>query len=69
MKRLGSISRYYTFNFAVASICTREGEIIDNPMDVTPEVGDEFIRNAVSHKLYRPLFNPSNKVLVDSTRN
>ena len=37
-------------------------------MDFTPEVKDEVIRDEVSHKLYRPLVNPSNKVGRDSKK-
>ena len=37
-------------------------------MDFTPEVEYEVIREAVSHKLDRPLVYPSNKLLRDSTQ-
>ena len=37
-------------------------------MDFTPEVEDEVIRNSVSHRLDRPLVNPSNEVWRDSTQ-
>ena len=37
-------------------------------MYLTPEVEYEVIRDAVSHKLDRPLFIPSNKVWRDSTQ-
>ena len=33
-------------------------------MDLIPEVDDEFIRDKVSQKLYRPLVNLSNKVWI-----
>ena len=36
-------------------------------MYFTPEVEDEVIRDAFSHKLDRPLVNPPNKVRRDST--
>ena len=42
--------------------------MIGKPMDFTPGVEDEVIREAVSHKLYRNLINPSNKVWRDSTQ-
>ena len=38
------------------------------PMDFTPEVEYEVIREAVSHKLDRHIINPSNKVWRDSTQ-
>ena len=38
-------------------------------MDFTLEVEDKIIRYAVSHRLYRPLFNPPNKVWRDSKHN
>ena len=62
------ISGYYTFNFAFDSKCTRKNPRIGNLMDFTPEVEDEVIRDSVSQKLDRPLFNPSNKVWTDSTQ-
>ena len=34
----------------------------------TPEAEDEVLRDAVSHKLYLPLVNPSNKVWRNSTQ-
>ena len=37
-------------------------------MDFYPDVEDEFIRYAVSHKLDRPLVNTPNKVWRDSTK-
>ena len=37
-------------------------------MYFTPDVEDEVIREAFSHKLYIPLFNPSNKFWRDSTK-
>ena len=37
-------------------------------MDFTPEAYYEFIMEAVSRKLYRPLVDPSNKVWRDSTQ-
>ena len=37
-------------------------------MDFTPEVEDEFIREAVSHKLDNYLANTSNKVWRDSAQ-
>ena len=37
-------------------------------MDFTPEAEDEVIREAVSHKLDRTIFNPPNKVRRDSTK-
>ena len=38
-------------------------------MDFTPEVEYEVIGEAVSHKLDRPLVNPSNNFWGDSTQN
>ena len=61
---MGSISRDSTFNFYFASICTKEETRTGNTMEFTPEVEDEVIRETVSHKLYRSLFNPSNKVRI-----
>ena len=57
-----SISRDSTFNFHFESISTKEEPITGKPIDFTPEAYDEVIREAVSHKLYRPLVNTSNKV-------
>ena len=37
-------------------------------MDFTPEAEDEVIREAVSHKLDRPIVYPSNKVWRDSSK-
>ena len=37
-------------------------------MDLTPYAEDEFIREAVSHKLDRTIVNPSNKCWRDSTQ-
>ena len=37
-------------------------------MDFTPEVEDEVIKEAVSHKIDRTLFNSPNKVWRDSTQ-
>ena len=68
-KIMGSIYRDATSNFSVASICTREDPRIYNPMNFTPEVEDEVIREVVSHKLDRPIVNPSNKVWRYSTQN
>ena len=34
----------------------------------TPEAYDEVLREKLSHKLDRPLVNPSNKVWRDSTK-
>ena len=48
-------------------ICTKKDPRTCKPMDFTPEAEDEVIREAVSHKLYRPLVNPSKKVWRDST--
>ena len=59
--RVVSISGYSTFNFSFISIYTRENSIPGNPIDFTPEVENEGIEDAVSHILYRPLFNTSNK--------
>ena len=36
--------------------------------EFTPEVEDKEIREEISHKLYRTLVNPSNKVWRDSTQ-
>ena len=37
-------------------------------MDFTTEPNNEVIREAISHKLDRPLLNSSNKVWRDSTK-
>ena len=37
-------------------------------MDFTSKVEGEVIREAASHKLYRPLVNPSKKVWRDSNQ-
>ena len=37
-------------------------------MGFTPEAESEVIRELVSHKLDRPLVNPSNRFFMDSTR-
>ena len=37
-------------------------------MDFSPEVEYEVIRDAVSHKLYRPLIYLSHKVWIESTQ-
>ena len=57
-----SISGYSTFNFAFESICTKEEPITGKPVYLTPEAEDEVIREVVSHKLDRPLVNPSKKI-------
>ena len=67
-KRVGSISIYFIFNFPFASIFTRGDPRTGRPIDFTPEVEDEFISEAVSQKLDRPLVNPPNKVWRDSTQ-
>ena len=63
---MGSISINSTFNFAF--ICAREETITGKPIDFTPEVKDEVIRDAVSHKLDRPLVNQSDKLCRNSTQ-
>ena len=63
-----SISRYFTIKFAFDSICTREETRNVKPMDFNAILEDEVIRDAVSHKLDRPLVNSSNKVWRDSTK-
>ena len=65
---MGSFSIYFTFNFAFESICTREDERTGNPINFIPEAEDEVIREAISHKLDRPLVNPLNRFLMDSTQ-
>ena len=67
-KIVGSISRYSTIKFDFESICTKDYTIAEKPMDFTPEVEDEVIWDAVSHKLYRRVVNPSNKVWIESTQ-
>ena len=67
-KRVGSILIYFIFNFLFVSIFTRGDLRTGRPMDFTPEVEDEFISEAVSQKLDRPLVNPPNKVWRDSTQ-
>ena len=37
-------------------------------MNFTPEAEDAVIREAVSHKLYIPIVNPSKNVWIDSTQ-
>ena len=37
-------------------------------IDFPPEADDEVIIEAISHKLYRPIFNTRNKVWRDSTQ-
>ena len=59
---MGSISRDSTFNLAFASIRTKGGIGIGNPMDFAPDVEDEVIREAFSNKLDRYFVNSSNKV-------
>ena len=66
--RVGYNSRYSTFNFYFAYICTIEEPRTGNKMDLTPEVEYGFIRDAVSHILERYIVNPSNKVWRDSTK-
>ena len=67
-KRVGSISRYSTFNFAFASICTKKDPRKHKPMDFIPENKDEVIRESASHKLYRTLANPLIRVWRDSNQ-
>ena len=67
-RRVGSISGYSSFNFSFASIYIREATITGKPMVFTPEVENEFIREAVSQKLDGPLDSPSNEVWIDSTQ-
>ena len=64
-KRVRSISIYFTFNSYFASIYIREDPIIGNPVDFILESEDEVVREAVSHKLDRPLVNPS-KIIGDN---
>ena len=56
-----SISIYSTSNFNFSYISIREETISGKPMDFTPEVEDEVIRNLLSQKLDKTLVNPSNK--------
>ena len=65
---MGCISIDCRFNFVFDSIYQKKEPIIDKPMDFIPEVEDEFIRYAVSHKLDIPLFNTSRKGYKDSTQ-
>ena len=65
---MGSISRDYTSNIEFSSICTNKEPTTVKKMDFTPESEEEFIREALSHKLDRPLVNPSNKVWRDSNQ-
>ena len=58
---MGSIWGNYTFNFTFASVCAREKPRTGKPMDFTPEVEYEVIREAASKQLDRPLVNPWNK--------
>ena len=60
---MGSISRYSKFNFYVAYIFTNEEPSTGKPKDFTPEAEDEIIWELGSHKLYRPLVNPSKKIM------
>ena len=63
---MGSISIDSAFNFYFGYICTREETRTYKTMDFNPEVEDEVIRAAASHKLDGLLVNPSNKVCRDS---
>ena len=45
-----------------------EEPITVKPMSSNPEVEDEFIRDAISQKLYRSLVSTSNKVWRDLTQ-
>ena len=65
--RVGSISRDSTFKFPLSSIWIMEKPRTDKIMDFTPEVEDEVIRDALLHKLDKPLVNPSKKFWRDST--
>ena len=59
---MGSFSIYYTFIVSFASIFTREEAIPGKTIYFTPEVKDEVIRDSVSQKLDRHIFNPSNQL-------
>ena len=59
---MGSISIDPTFNYNFFSLWIREDLRTGKQIYFTPEVEDEVIRDAVSHKLYIPLVNSSNKV-------
>ena len=67
-KRLESISRDFKFKILLLLICEREEPRTGNPMDFTPEEEDKVTREAVSHKLEKPLVNISNKVWRDSNQ-
>ena len=63
---MGSFLTDSTFNFDFASSCAREDKRKCNTMYFTPEVEDEVIRDAVSHRLYVLLVNTANKVCRES---
>ena len=48
-KIVGYISIYSTFNFSFASICTMEEPRTGNPMNFTPYIEDEVVREGLSH--------------------
>ena len=57
-KIVGSMAIDNMFYFTFFSIWTREETIIGKAIDFTPEVEDEVIRGAVSHKLDTLLVKP-----------
>ena len=63
-----STSRYSILNFSFTSIRTKEYTITVNTMHFTTEVEDEDVWGVVSHRLYRTLLNPPNKVWRVSTQ-
>ena len=56
-----SNSRYYTLNFAFASICTRKDPRTGQKIYFIPVAEDEVIMEVVKNKFYRPLVNPLKK--------
>ena len=46
-KRVGSVSKYSTFNFAFVYICTNEEQKKGKPVYFTPEAEDEVIRESI----------------------
>ena len=65
---MGPISRYSTFNFALAYINTREDSITGKTIYFTPDGEDEVIRDAISQKIDRSLANSSSKFWRESTK-
>ena len=67
-KIVRQISRYSTFIFYFACICTREEPRKGKQTDFPPEDKYEVIRKSVSNQLDINMVNPSHKVWRDSTQ-